>query len=106
MAVRRVPERIMRSRSIGQRPGTDAVRFTTKSRRSLQRHAGKPRTQSKRAPVSTRGRRAATVQFKAGTMGADGRLPLASPSTRRANLRNAKRKHEARRGHARRRLRG
>jgi len=44
------------------------------------------------------------IKFKLSQMGAEGRIPLRSPSTRRANLKSAKRKPDARRGRARRRV--
>jgi len=41
------------------------------------------------------------IKFKPAQTGSAGRVPLQSPSTRRANLSSAKRKHEARRGKSR-----
>src|SRR5437763_791823 len=101
MAVRNVPQRSGRTRGHESAPTTQAARLVIEEMHRPSAQRGK-RQSAREATRSGMARaRQLNVKFKPSQMGAEGRIPLQSPSTRRANLRNAKRKPEARRGKAR-----
>ncbi|HYG33331.1 MAG TPA: hypothetical protein VEC99_01015 [Clostridia bacterium] len=107
MAQRNAPQKAGRIRGHGVSPANQIARFVVEETHRPPAQKGKSHTpQQTTAAAMTRAKRAGT-KFKPPQMGGEGRIPLQSPSTRRENLSNVKRKPAARRGRTRKKaLRG
>src|SRR4051794_37813014 len=101
MVERNVPQRSGRIRGHTVAPSNQAARLMVEEMHRPPAQKGKRRTVREATADATARARRLNIRFKPAQMGSAGRVPLASPSTRRANLSSAKRKREARRGKSR-----